>query len=1349
FKTSSALRWHSRGHFGQAHMKSHPMPEEVKAEASEPKPQIYTVQIIEAPATGDHSYMCPGAVFPATQHIIIQASEAQGYGGFGLQSVTIPQPKQVAESTDTDVKLESGDGSNSKKRYKCWECSAEFSIPSHLTRHAKNKHSVDRPYQCPDCPAAFRRPSDLKRHIRNHTGQNPYLCPQCPAAFTAMSSLKKEKHTILNPFKMNKEHGAPWTPKKTLESTTGEENASTLRSNKSSKQLFRDFLQFKGLPTDFENFSVPQLDKMLCRFFAEVRTHKGTFYKTNSLRSIRCGLSRYLRSLHGSDDRDILHGHEFAVSRSVFKSVLKENRKIGMDEVVHHGEISQADLKKLYESPYFDPNTPLGLANRVQFEVRLYFCFDSAAMLTMTTSALSIGLDAQSGHKCVFLNPDDAGKTNRQSRSPGAVMVGNGTDNCPVKCFEKYLSHLHPQCEYLWQRPVTSKVLAADKSWYSAVRIGRNTLAKFMSRLSLSCRLSKKYTNHSIRCLRSSLSQKMPSLADILCLQDKHEGDAPTRSDQMTFTTSIPVLTISNLSTQPVSCQFLQVLSSDSSVQSAQVQLHSLVPGLTLATTPATNPAATPIIVPASVPATMPAGTTTPSVESVSTPSAIMPAAVTSSTTSPGVTPASLFATAPAIIPATMSSSSSATLPGGIPAISFAITPASIPTTASASSSVTLPGIMSATSFATTPATIPTTASVISPTTLPGVIPTSSFSATPGIPSATTAVPAIACAKVGVTLPASIDAKTAANTAPTTPATTLTVRSAITPTAVIPAAIPTAAPATAHAATPATAHAAMPANALAPIPAMPALPVTTTASILSALLTTTPAVQLQSATPGKQPPTGRSWRRKSCWTKKRTTLRGIRKSSRGASSVKRLAQGSATSSCLQKSLPSTTISDGAQNAHPLEVSDTSHSLPPTDSQVAADANTGPSTAAQRCSQPRKNDYKFNEKAPGISALKQLLSESAESSIRFSGDVLAHWKKIGLDLGAETDEEIAKILMESYLDAQYINSVSGSPVIVSIEQGDPDNSDISSEELPSKRAKVDEAQPQIHLLRIKSETSDDVQLLSCVANSDEVAEDHGGMYVGVGLSNKLEPPEDSKNNVDIFSLLSNTGELNSQTVAADFSLDDGGRPFISVVRAPFASIVNVGGQCGREPSADSLHTVQPSVTVSESKVKRYTLFDTASRCSGQMSWLEERMDVPDLSVYAQVPGGTSSLPDQIENSTTGRKTHTPADSGKILSQIANASFTGVTIYTTQPSSPSQRSQRKEAPLPRANENSQEKGKNVLLNESVGESFKGKGGLGGHASNVLPTAASFVCGECSKSFTRPGHLLSHMQAHGPRN
>lgn len=73
-----------------------------------------------------------------------------------------------------------------------------------------------------------------------------------------------------------------------------------------------------------------------------------------------------------------------------------------------------------------------------------------------------------------------------------------GNSSCPVLSFEKYISKLNPECEFLWQRPKRN-VEAQDHIWFDNMVVGKNSLGSMMSTISKDCNLSVKYTNHCIR----------------------------------------------------------------------------------------------------------------------------------------------------------------------------------------------------------------------------------------------------------------------------------------------------------------------------------------------------------------------------------------------------------------------------------------------------------------------------------------------------------------------------------------------------------------------------------------------------------------------------------------------------------------------------------------------------------------------------------------------------------------------------------------------------------------------------------------------------------------------------------
>ena len=93
-------------------------------------------------------------------------------------------------------------------------------------------------------------------------------------------------------------------------------------------------------------------------------------------------------------------------------------------------------------------------------------------------------------------------------------MYGDG-----VKTFEFFLSKLNPNCDRLFQYPLTSFSSAQSEVWYACRPIGKNALSTMMQRISKKCNLSKVYTCHSVRasCITTLFHAGVAPEKIILC----------------------------------------------------------------------------------------------------------------------------------------------------------------------------------------------------------------------------------------------------------------------------------------------------------------------------------------------------------------------------------------------------------------------------------------------------------------------------------------------------------------------------------------------------------------------------------------------------------------------------------------------------------------------------------------------------------------------------------------------------------------------------------------------------------------------------------------------------------------
>ena len=279
----------------------------------------------------------------------------------------------------------------------------------------------------------------------------------------------------------------------------------TTKSENSAANNFRAYLKEKCFDTNFENFSKEELDKKLSKFYVEARTKDGELYKKTSLDAFRYGLNRYLKKTSTSTF-DLLKDPAFADSNDCFKVALKEIKSAGKAEIDHKPPLSESDRQKLYKSIFFNPDTPQGLYNKVQYDVRYYFARrGSENMNTLTKDSFMLKRDPDTGKRFV-VSKDELTKNHGldDTDADGGLMVETHTDDCPVNSFLKYLSKLDPEQDRLWCYPKDS-FRHEEELWYTKKPVGVNTLQQFLPKLSQQCGLSQIYTNHSIRSTSATL----------------------------------------------------------------------------------------------------------------------------------------------------------------------------------------------------------------------------------------------------------------------------------------------------------------------------------------------------------------------------------------------------------------------------------------------------------------------------------------------------------------------------------------------------------------------------------------------------------------------------------------------------------------------------------------------------------------------------------------------------------------------------------------------------------------------------------------------------------------------------
>jgi hypothetical protein len=147
-----------------------------------------------------------------------------------------------------------------------------------------------------------------------------------------------------------------------------------MKSNQKAARTLKAYLKEAHQEEKFEEFDVVKLNEVLGHCYLNARKQDGDHYKATSFENIRHALNRHLQCVPYNRKMDIIKDTAFSDANVCFKAALAELKRIGKDSVVHHPVINKPDRKKLHESINMSLDAPEAFLNKVQFDIRLYFC---------------------------------------------------------------------------------------------------------------------------------------------------------------------------------------------------------------------------------------------------------------------------------------------------------------------------------------------------------------------------------------------------------------------------------------------------------------------------------------------------------------------------------------------------------------------------------------------------------------------------------------------------------------------------------------------------------------------------------------------------------------------------------------------------------------------------------------------------------------------------------------------------------------------------------------------------------------------------------------------------------------
>ena len=214
-----------------------------------------------------------------------------------------------------------------------------------------------------------------------------------------------------------------------------------------------------------------ELNKCLQKFYLSVRKRDGTYYNKKPLTAIRAAIDRHLRSSPISKPFCIIGSPESQESNQTLNCFVKTLSKKGeIAPTVYKRPLTKEIVESLYEAgEQLDVNTlqPQQLQQTAWFVISLFLGRRGRENQTAMKKYMLIKRQTPSGEKYWELNRQrpgavlatkkhQEGLTDPQNESDGKIFERPGSLRCPFRIVDKYLSHLHPNCSNLFQRPRTS-----------------------------------------------------------------------------------------------------------------------------------------------------------------------------------------------------------------------------------------------------------------------------------------------------------------------------------------------------------------------------------------------------------------------------------------------------------------------------------------------------------------------------------------------------------------------------------------------------------------------------------------------------------------------------------------------------------------------------------------------------------------------------------------------------------------------------------------------------------------------------------------------------------------------------
>ena len=371
-------------------------------------------------------------------------------------------------------------------------------------------------------------------------------------------------------------------------------NKNTTRSTNTWAKRFQKWQEERGLQVGPSTGTEPgELDRILQRFFAEIRKEDGTEYEPDSLRTMLASLDRYFKE-EGYPYR-ILKDKEFEAARKVLNGYAIELRERGKGKRKMRADpLTESDETVLWEKGILGGNNPQSLNYTTFYLLSQHFgtrgCQEHHQVRIEDLKSADGSGTTEYIEWTEGQTKTRQGGLTKSNRRVTQRVFATGGERCTVMFIDKLISKRPPLLQHtgpLYLRPL-ARFNPEDNVWFSSQPVGVNTINTYMAKMAELAGLNKtnkRFTNHSVRKTTVRKLQKAgvpPSKITAITghknqqsLADYTEMDLEEHCETSAVFSGKPLHDSTNLAVRKDHLHSLSPLASDTS-QASPFQLPSL-----------------------------------------------------------------------------------------------------------------------------------------------------------------------------------------------------------------------------------------------------------------------------------------------------------------------------------------------------------------------------------------------------------------------------------------------------------------------------------------------------------------------------------------------------------------------------------------------------------------------------------------------------------------------------------------------------------------------------------------------------------------------------------------------------